>query len=46
MALTGVHPRKDIVVYTSDEVAQWRDVEQAFINTAIREGRVLYERLP
>ncbi len=34
----------DIVVYTPDEVAEWSSVPQAFVTTAIREGRVLYER--
>lgn len=44
MALTGLHPRKDIVVCTADEVNHWRDTEEAFLSTAIREGRILYER--
>ncbi len=34
----------DIVVYTPDEVKSWSDVKQAFITTAVNEGRVLYER--
>jgi predicted nucleotidyltransferase len=34
----------DIVVYTPGEVAEWRQVPQAFVSTAIREGKVLYER--
>jgi predicted nucleotidyltransferase len=33
----------DILVYTPDEVREWRDVPQAFVTTAAREGKVLYE---
>ncbi len=43
-ALTGIFPEKDVVVWTSDEVREWEQVPNAFITTAIREGRVLYER--
>lgn len=43
-ALTGLHPVKDVVVWTPDEVAAWAEVPAAFITTALREGRVLYER--
>jgi uncharacterized protein len=34
----------DISVYTPEEVADWREVRQAFVTTATREGIVLYER--
>ena len=34
----------DVVVYTPAEAADWSEVPQAFISTALREGRVLYER--
>jgi predicted nucleotidyltransferase len=34
---------KDILVYTEDEIEEWKDVEEAFITTVLREGRVLYE---
>lgn len=34
----------DVVVYTPDEVQEWSAVPQAFVSTALREGRVLYER--
>ncbi|MBI5764106.1 MAG: nucleotidyltransferase domain-containing protein [Planctomycetes bacterium] len=44
MALTGVHPAKDIVVYDVDEVREWAGVAQAFVTTALREGRMLYEK--
>lgn len=43
-ALTGVYPSKDIVVWTPDEVEQWRHVPSAFITTALSEGKKLYER--
>ena len=33
----------DIIVYTPEEVEEWRNVRQAFVSTAIREGKVLYE---
>jgi predicted nucleotidyltransferase len=44
MALSGLHPSKDIVVYTPDEIAEWSNVPQAFPTTAIGEGKVLYEK--
>lgn len=34
----------EIVVYTPEEVHDWSQVPQAFVTTALREGRVLYER--
>lgn len=34
----------EIVVYTPEEVSEWSGVPQAFVTTALREGRVLYER--
>ena len=43
-ALVGVCTAKDIVVWTPEEVAEWRNVPNAFITTAVREGIVLYER--
>jgi len=33
----------DILVYSPEEVEEWREVRQAFITTAIREGKVFYE---
>jgi predicted nucleotidyltransferase len=35
---------KDIVVYTPEEVDAYRDLPQSFVMTALREGRVLYEK--
>jgi len=43
-ALVGLFPSKDIVVWTPEEAAEWANVAAAFITTALREGRVLYER--
>lgn len=43
-ALAGVFPAKDIVVWTPAEVQEWADTPNAFITTALREGKVLYER--
>lgn len=34
---------KDILVYTQREIDEWQNVEQAFITTAVRTGRVIYE---
>jgi hypothetical protein len=34
---------KDIVWWTPEEIAEWQGVKSHFINTALREGRVLYE---
>ena len=41
--LAGLGVPKDIVWWTPEEVAEWRGVKSHFINTALREGRVLYE---
>ncbi|MGH7857773.1 MAG: nucleotidyltransferase domain-containing protein [Candidatus Binatia bacterium] len=43
-ALRGVFPAKDVVVWTPEEVEEWRDVPNAFITSVLAEGRVLYER--
>ena len=42
-ALSDIRTPMDIVVYTPEEVAEWSQVRQAFVTTAIREGQVLYE---
>ena len=44
MALLGLFPAKDVVVWTPSEVAAWRDVPNAFITTILAEGKILYER--
>jgi len=42
--LAGLGVPKDIVWWTPEEIAQWRGVRSHFINTVLREGKVLYER--
>jgi predicted nucleotidyltransferase len=37
---------KDIIVYTPQEVEQWQNASAHFVTTAIREGKVIYERKP
>ena len=43
-ALTGLFPSKDILVWTPEEIREWSDVPNAFINEILDEGKVLYER--
>lgn len=43
-ALRGLIFPIDVIVYTPDEVEEWSEVPQAFITTAIRKGKVLYEK--
>jgi uncharacterized protein len=44
-ALAGVSPtKKDIIVWTPAEIQEWSAVPNAFITTALREGKVIYER--
>jgi len=42
-ALLGLFPAKDILVWTPEEIDEWREVPNAFINVALAEGKVLYE---
>lgn len=42
--LKGLSPSKDILVYTPEEVNEWKSASTSFIATVLREGRVLYER--
>ncbi|MEI8079402.1 MAG: nucleotidyltransferase domain-containing protein [bacterium] len=42
-ALFGTGNAVDIMVYTPGEIEEWRDVPQAFVSTALNQGRVLYE---
>ncbi len=42
--LAGLGVPKDIVWWTPEEIEEWRGVKSHFINTALREGKVLYER--
>jgi len=41
--LSDILAPMDILVYTPTEVEEWSEVRQAFVTTAIREGRILYE---
>ncbi|HKG16733.1 MAG TPA: hypothetical protein VKA96_03500, partial [Solirubrobacteraceae bacterium] len=43
-ALAGLNVAKNVVVWTPDEIDAWRDVTDAFITTAVREGRTLYAK--
>ncbi len=43
-ALVGVFPAKDVVVWTPQEIEAWSQVPNAFVTTALREGKTLYAR--
>jgi len=43
-ALKNMGGAKDILVWTPAEIAEWQNVPNAFITTALREGQVIYER--
>jgi len=42
-AIVGLVPAKDIVVWSPEEIDEWKSVPNAFITTILREGKVLYE---
>jgi len=42
-AIAGLFLNKDIVVWSPEEIEEWKSVSNAFITTILREGRVLYE---
>jgi uncharacterized protein len=44
LALAGMFPAKDLTVWTPAEIEEWAAVPDAFITTALREGRVIYEK--
>lgn len=44
LALKGLFPSKDIIIYTPEEVKKWQSASTSFIACALRDGRVLYER--
>jgi predicted nucleotidyltransferase len=44
LALAGLNASVDVMVYTPEEVTDWSAVPQAFITTAVREEKVVYER--
>ena len=45
-ALAGAGLPKDLIVVTPEEVERYRDIVGTIIYPALREGKVLYERLP
>ncbi len=44
MALADLPVEFDVIVYTPGEVREWSAVPQAFVTTAMREGKLVYER--
>ena len=42
--LAGLGAAKEIVWWTPEEILEWQGVRSHFISTAIREGKVLYEK--
>ncbi|MGI9168289.1 MAG: nucleotidyltransferase domain-containing protein [Pyrinomonadaceae bacterium] len=44
MALADVPAEVEVMVYTPEEIEEWSEVPQAFVTTALREGKTLYER--
>lgn len=34
---------KDILVYTPEEIEDWKDVDEAFITGIVKKGKILYE---
>ncbi len=45
-ALAGFRVGIDVLVYSRDDVAYWRDSLNHVLARALREGKVLYERPP
>jgi predicted nucleotidyltransferase len=43
-ATRGTFLARDIVVWTPTEIREWETVPNHFVTTALREGRLLYER--
>ena len=44
VALADLAAEVEVMVYTPEEVAEWSEVPQAFVTTAVREGKTIYER--
>ena len=42
-AVAGLFVAKDIVVWSPEEIDEWKSVPNAFVTTILREGTVLYE---
>lgn len=43
VALADLPVEVEVFVYTPEEVEEWREVPQAFVTTAVREGTTIYE---
>ena len=44
VALADLPVEVEVLVYTPEEVAEWAQGPQAFVTTATREGKTVYER--
>ena len=44
VALADLPVEVEVTVYTPEEIEEWSEVPQAFVTTALREGKELYER--
>ena len=44
VALADLPVEVDVLVYTPEEVAEWAQVPRAFVTTATRQGKTVYER--
>jgi uncharacterized protein len=44
LALAGLNVPVDVLTYTPEEIRDWSAVPQAFVTTALREGKLVYER--
>ena len=42
--LTGFRFPKDILIYTPEEINEWKDCPLAFITTVVNKGKILYEQ--
>jgi predicted nucleotidyltransferase len=45
-ALLGLGVAKDIIVYTPEEVEDWKTASCSLVATVLREGKVLYAKQP
>jgi predicted nucleotidyltransferase len=44
VAVADLPVEVEVMVYTPEEVEEWKEVPQAFVTTAVREGATIYER--
>jgi uncharacterized protein len=44
LTLAGLNVPVDVLTYTPEEIKDWSAVPQAFVTTALHEGKVVYER--